>query len=80
MQLRNTDTPPNSKAAHIQEIDVLRGLAALTVVFSHYFPYWNRYNGEIPVLVTNAVGSDAVRLFFAISGFVIVFRSTMQRT
>jgi peptidoglycan/LPS O-acetylase OafA/YrhL len=51
----------------------LRGLAALTVVFSHYIPYWDMYAASIPVIVPNAVGHDAVKLFFVISGFVIFF-------
>src|SRR6185295_20159155 len=54
-----------------QEIDVLRGLAALAVLFSHYIPFWDRYVYHIPVLVPNAVGYYAVSLFFIISGFVI---------
>ena len=55
----------------LAEIDVLRGLAALTVVFSHYNPHWDRFLEEIPVLVPNSFGHDAVLLFFVISGFVI---------
>ncbi len=60
-----------------QEIDVLRGLAALAVLFSHYLPYWDRYAYHIPVLVPNAVGYYAVSLFFIISGFVIF--ATVER-
>jgi peptidoglycan/LPS O-acetylase OafA/YrhL len=60
-----------------QEIDVLRGLAALTVVFSHYIPYWNRYLTDIPVLLPNDIGYYAVKLFFIISGFVILI--TLER-
>ena len=52
-------------------IDVLRGLAALTVVFSHYNPFWNRYLDEVTVVVNNRLGYYAVNLFFIISGFVI---------
>ena len=59
------------------EIDVLRGFAALAVVFSHYFPFWDRYAEPIPVLIPNAVGYWAVKLFFVISGFVIFF--TLER-
>ena len=62
------------------EIDVLRGLAALAVVFSHYFPYWSRHAGPIPVLVSNEVGYWAVKLFFVISGFVIFFTLERCRT
>lgn len=62
------------------EIDVLRGLAALTVVFSHFFPFWNRYAAPIPVLVPNVAGYWAVKLFFVISGFVIFFTLERCRT
>jgi peptidoglycan/LPS O-acetylase OafA/YrhL len=64
----------------LQEIDVLRGLAALTVVFSHYFPYWSRYLDDFPVIVPNALGHDAVKLFFVISGFVIFVTLERCRT
>ncbi len=60
-----------------EEIDVLRGLAALVVVFSHYIPYWNRYNSDITVWVPGSLGHDAVLLFFPISGFVIFM--TLER-
>ena len=63
--------------SRLQEIDVLRGLAALAVLFSHYVPYWDRYAYHIPVLVPNAVGYYAVSLFFIISGFVIF--TTVER-
>lgn len=55
----------------------MRGLAALTVVFSHYFPFWNRFVEPMSVLVPNQVGYWAVKLFFVISGFVILI--TLER-
>lgn len=63
--------------SRFREVDVLRGLAALTVVFSHYFPYWNRHFTQVPVLVPGALGFYAVKLFFVISGFVIFL--TLER-
>ena len=66
--------------ARLREVDVLRGLAALAVLFSHYFPYWDRYAEPIPVLVPNAVGYYAVGLFFVISGFVIFMTLERCRT
>lgn len=63
-----------------REVDVLRGLASLAVLFSHYFPYWDRYAEPIPVLVPNAVGYYAVGLFFVISGFVIFMTLERCRT
>ena len=66
--------------ARFREIDVLRGVAALTVLFSHYFPYWDRYAEPIPVPVPNVVGYYAVGLFFVISGFVIFMTLERCRT
>lgn len=43
----------------------------MTVVFSHYLPFWDRYLGNVWVIVPNSAGGNAVRLFFVISGFVI---------
>ena len=54
------------------EVDVLRGMAALTVVLSHYLPYWNRYLENIWLVLPNSFGFYAVKLFFIISGFVIL--------
>ena len=59
------------------EIDVLRGFAALWVVLSHYLPHWNRFLGTAPTIVPNEWGAFAVKLFFAISGFVIFM--TLER-
>jgi peptidoglycan/LPS O-acetylase OafA/YrhL len=70
-----TDEPTGNRGAsrvHFDGIDVLRGLAALTVVFSHYIPFWDRYLGNILVILPNAVGYYAVKLFFVISGMVIL--------
>lgn len=52
-------------------VDVLRGLAAVTVMFSHYIPFWESYLGDIWLIVPGAYGYYAVNLFFIISGIVI---------
>lgn len=57
--------------SRFEGVDVLRGMAALTVVLSHYFPYWNRYFENIWVMVPSNLGYQAVKLFFIVSGFVI---------
>ncbi len=57
--------------ARNQGIDVLRGLAALWVVLSHWLPFWARFLGPSPIIVPNPWGEFAVWLFFVISGFVI---------
>ena len=54
------------------ELDVLRGLAALTVVLSHYTNYGSRYFHKSPVDLGH-YGYYAVELFYMISGFVIYF-------
>ena len=62
---------PTVAPARLKEIDVLRGLAAIWVVLSHYQPHWALYLGPTFVLVPNLAGRYAVLLFFVISGFVI---------
>lgn len=65
-------TTTGAKArVRVKEVDVLRGLAALTVVLSHYFPHWKRYLGDVWVIVPGELGYYAVKLFFVISGLVI---------
>ena len=59
------------------EVDVLRGLAALAVVFSHYLPHWDHHYGDLAVVVPGGAGYIAVKLFFVISGFVIFM--TLER-
>lgn len=68
---QNPTEPPVAPRVRFEQVDVLRGFAALTVVFSHYIPFWERYLGNIWVLVPNSFGSHAVKLFFIISGLVI---------
>ena len=60
-----------SESGRLDHIDVLRGLAALCVVLSHYTSHCLRYLGETPFLVPSIYGFYAVELFFIISGFVI---------
>lgn len=55
----------------IQQIDVLRGFAAVWVMLSHYQPYWSRTFEPTFIIVPNSFGVHAVELFFVISGFVI---------
>lgn len=57
--------------AHIKGIDVLRGFAALIVVFSHYIPFWNDDLSPVPIIISSEIGHYSVELFFVISGIVI---------
>src|SRR5262250_3203475 len=62
--------------SRLEELDVLRGLAALAVVVFHYSGHATRYFTGFPFHFT--VGLHGVELFFVISGFVIFM--TLERT
>jgi peptidoglycan/LPS O-acetylase OafA/YrhL len=59
-----------------RELDVLRGFAALTVVFFHYSRHGTRYYVDYPFDFWP--GEFGVHLFFTISGFVIYY--TLERS
>jgi peptidoglycan/LPS O-acetylase OafA/YrhL len=61
----------------LDQVDVLRGLAAIWVVLSHYLPHWNDRLGPAPIIVPHSFGEYGVHLFFIISGFVIF--ATLER-
>ncbi len=61
----------NRTAHRLQEVDVLRGVAALCVVLTHYVPHWSERLEPVFVPIPNGFGIYAVQLFFVISGFVI---------
>lgn len=80
-------TPPRRQ--HIDYLDGLRGIAALTVVFSHlagaFYPaiLFNQPDqirlGIEPLIATTPLstpfaGNLAVRIFFVLSGFVLTYR------
>ena len=63
----------------ILELDALRGVAAIMVVFFHYSARFDAYYGHSPALGWEiSWGHLGVHLFFIISGFVIFL--TLQRT
>lgn len=69
----------SSKYSRLAEIDVLRGIAALAVVFYHFFTRYDRhynYDFEVPDFIR--FGATGVQLFFIISGFVIFW--TLSKT
>ena len=61
------------ESGRFEEIDVLRGLAAMCVVLSHYSTHCVKYFREAPFGfdLHTIYGFYAVQLFFIISGFVI---------
>jgi peptidoglycan/LPS O-acetylase OafA/YrhL len=71
---------PTRPGDRFEELDVLRGAAAVCVVLSHYSSHCARYFGSGPfgVHLATVYGFYAVELFFMISGFVIYF--TLERS
>lgn len=80
---------PTPRRQHIDYLDGLRGVAALTVVFSHFagafYPaiLFNQPDqvrlGVEPLIATTPIstlfaGNLAVRIFFVLSGFVLTYR------
>jgi peptidoglycan/LPS O-acetylase OafA/YrhL len=56
---------------YLNELDGIRAIAALMVMFSHFTPYWPQ---ETPGSFINhiaVIGQSGVSLFFALSGFLI---------
>jgi len=71
--------PAPSAMLRLRELDALRGLAALAVVFYHY-SYFIQFmvpGAALPVLQVRW-GDDGVKLFFAISAFAML--ATIERT
>ena len=61
-------------------LDVLRGLAAVYVMLSHYTSFCLKEFGEVPFHVPSETGNYAVWLFYMISGFVIYFTIERSKT
>lgn len=59
-------------------LDFLRFAAALVVLISH-FAYRRYTDGDLAILREMNIGSDAVILFFVLSGFVICYTSNKTR-
>ena len=61
------------KIARITQLDALRGIAALLVIFFHFLPGHYIHLGTFPL------GRYGVELFFAISGFLITYILLAQK-
>lgn len=79
--------PASQEVGHLFLLDVLRGLAALSVIFWHYQHFFMVRPGELPASFSRAEqplywllfplyehGNYAVQLFFSISGFIFFAR------
>lgn len=68
------------QSGRFEELDVLRGAAALCVVLSHYSSHCAQFFGEAAfgLSLDTIYGFYAVQLFFMISGFVIYY--TLERS
>lgn len=69
------ESDPGPRHARIPQLDGLRGVAILLVVFAHawngVYPARNRLIGRVAVGVVSGGGLFGVRLFFVLSGFLI---------
>lgn len=73
------NSPPSTSAARIQELDGLRGLAALSVVFFHFtLRYGQLFGAPEGLWFDFSRGDYGVHLFFMLSGYVIFM--TLDRT
>lgn len=73
-----TGKPAAAPARRIDELDALRGLAALYVVLFHYTVRYDAlFQHGAPLPFTVPYGPSAVDFFFIVSGFVIVM--TLER-
>ncbi|CAJ0764869.1 6908_t:CDS:2 [Entrophospora sp. SA101] len=64
-----------SNAFHASFLDGLRGLAALSVVYSHS---QNLFKQTLPYYTYNMIGYDGVRCFFVLSAFLLTFRGMLE--
>src|SRR5215510_1508370 len=71
-----------TETGRLEEVDVLRGLAALCVVVSHYTTLCVKHFLEAPfgLRLDTIYGFYSVQLFFVISGFVISLTIDKSRT
>ena len=70
---------PSTESGRILELDALRGLAALAVVFFHFATRYDEMFGHSAALPCYfSLGDYGVNLFFMLSGFVILM--TLERT
>ena len=65
----------------LYNIQVLRAIASLLVVFHHFRPHYESLGGNCDLLITlKEFGFIGVDLFFAISGFIMVYTTTSRKS
>ena len=73
--------PGGREGGRFEELDVLRGLAAFSVVLFHYtVRYDQMFHVERDHVFQLVYGYYGVKLFFMISGFVITLTLARTRT
>lgn len=71
--------PKADNRSRLIELDALRGIAAVSVVFFHYTTHYaNLYSHSVPLPFDFSIGRYGVELFFMISGYVIFL--TLDKT
>ena len=71
---------PSSQRQHYHQLDALRGVAALSVVVSHFALVGPlEWASQSPFRV-NSLGHQAVILFFILSGFVLTLQLRSSRS
>ncbi len=77
------------QTGHIVELDSLRGVAAITVVFQHFYllwreassaPHWIEQLFRMPPFFLLVAGHAAVVLFFLLSGFVLTLPALKDKS
>lgn len=64
----------------LENIQALRGIAAILVMLSHLFVIEQKYAGDTLLSPKLELGMSGVDLFFVISGFIMVYITQFERT
>ena len=73
MSVESPDIPDNAPLPHREDVQALRGVAALAVLFAHLFVMETKYSLDQLLGPWAQLGYAGVDLFFVISGFIMVY-------